>query len=290
MLSRTHSQKRLSPDEKRALIDHMHTEHGVSVRQGCEAVALPRSTYRYQERPRQDEPLIEALSEMVTRHPAIGFWQAHHRLRLAGHAWNHKRVYRVYTAMKLNIRRRARKRLPARVKQKLFVPEAANQVWSLDFMHDSLWNGRTYRLLNVIDDYNRQVLPTAKQWRIEADTSLPALRVIRVLEQLRESRGLPQMIRVDNGPEFISHKLDAWCKQHEITLAFIQPGEPTQNAYIERLNGSLRRELLDPYVFRTIDEVRSKAHEWQHDYNHRRPHKALGYRPPVAAPSTTPSL
>ena len=122
-------------------------------------------------------------------------------------------------------------------------------------------------MLNVIDDFNRQVL------RIETDTSLPSQRVIRVLEQLKETRGLPNMIRVDNGPEFISHKLDAWCKDHKITLAFIQPGKPTQNAYVERFNGSIRRELLNAYVFRTLDEVREKAFEWQEDYNHYRPHK-----------------
>lgn len=214
---------------------------------------------------------------LVEQHPSIGFWQAYYRLRLAGHGWNHKRVYRIYTAMKLNIRRRARKRLPARVKQALFVPSEANQVWSIDFMHDRLWDGRAFRLLNVIDDFNRQVL-----W-IEADTSLPAQRVIRVLERLAESRGLPPMIRVDNGPEFVSHKLDAWCKEHGVVLAYIQPGSPTQNAYAERLNRSLRRELLDAYVFRTLDEVRQKTGEWQHDYNHHRPHKSLGYRPPVAA-------
>lgn len=111
------------------------------------------------------------------------------------------------------------------------------------------WNGRTFRMLNVLDDFNRQVL------RIETNTSLPALRVIGVLEQLKEVRGLPNMIRVDNGPEFISHRLDAWCKYHKITLAYIQPGKPTQNAFIERLNGSIRRELLNAYVFRTLDEV-----------------------------------
>ena len=138
----------------------MHAEHGVSVRRGCEAVGLPRSTYRYEQTVKPDEPVIEALSALVERHPTIGFWQAYHRLRLAGHAWNHKRVYRIYTAMKLNIRRRARKRLPARVKQALFVPAEANQVWSIDFTaavgggHDRLWDGRAFRLLNVIDDFN----------------------------------------------------------------------------------------------------------------------------------------
>lgn len=253
----------------------MTTNHSVSVRQGCKAVRLPRSTYRYKRRPKDDAEIIDALGELVDEKPAIGFWMAFYRLRRAGRPWNHKRVYRVYTALGLNIRRRAKKRLPARVKQQLFQPEGPNEVWSLDYMHDSLWDGRTFRMLNVIDDYNRQVL------RIEADTSLPALRVIRVLEQLEESRGLPAMIRVDNGPEFISHKLDAWCKDRGIMLAYIQPGKPTQNAYVERLNGSIRRELLNTYVFRTLEEVREKAAEWQHDYNHRRPHSALGYRTPV---------
>lgn len=199
----------------------MTTEHGVSVRQGCIAAGVPRSTYLYERKQKDDGNVIDALNDMVAKHPSIGFWQAYHRLRLAGRPWNHKRVYRVYTALGLNIRRRVKKRLPARVKQQLFQPEAPNTVWSLDYMHDSLWDGRTFRMLNVIDDYNRQVL------RIEAGTSLPALRVIRVLEQLEESRGLPAMIRVDNGPEFISHKLDAWCKDRGITLAYIQPGKPT---------------------------------------------------------------
>lgn len=262
----------------------MSTAHGISIRRGCQAVGLPRSTYRYRQKGRDDTPIIDALNDLVRKHPAIGFWQAYHRLRLAGHPWNHKRVYRIYTAMRLNIRRRAKKRLPARIKQRLFVPEKPNQVWSLDFMHDSLWDGRAFRLLNVLDDYNRQVL-----W-IEVDTSLPSLRVIRVLEQLQQSRGLPEMIRVDNGPEFVSHKLDAWSKERGITLAYIEPGKPTQNAYIERLNGSLRRELLNAYVFRTLDEVREKTCDWKNDYNHQRPHKSLGYRTPIEALTQPTSL
>jgi len=257
------------------MVTHMNSEHGISIRQGCRAVALSRSTYRYEGKEKQDEAIIDELNQLITDHPSIGFWQSYHRLRRAGKVWNHKRVYRVYTGLGLNIRRRAKKRLPARVKQQLFQPEGPNEVWSLDFVHDSLWNGRTFRMLNVIDDYNREVL------RIETDTSLPALRVIRALEELKESRGLPNMIRVDNGPEFISRKFDVWCKENKITLAFIQPGKPTQNAYVERLNGSIRRELLNAYVFRTLDDVRERARVWQNDYNHKRPHKALGYRAPV---------
>ena len=253
----------------------MRDEHQISLRQGCKAVNLPRSSYSYQRKPKDDQMIIDVLLGLTFKHPAIGFWQSYHRIRLMGHRWNHKRVYRVYTALKLNIRRRAKKRLPARAKQQLFQPEAANHVWSLDFMHDSLWDGRPFRMLNVMDDYNRQLL-----W-VETDTSLPALRVIRVLNQLKESRGLPEMIRVDNGPEFISRKLDNWCKDHHVTLAFIQPGKPTQNAYVERLNGSIRSELLNAYIFKTLDEVREKTKQWQYDYNHKRPHKSLGYKTPV---------
>lgn len=247
----------------------------MSKRQACEQVNLPRSTFIYRKQLKDDAPLIDAIVGLTEKHPAIGFWMCFYRLRLLGHTWNHKRVYRVYTAMKLNIRRRAKKRLPARVKQQLFQPDAPNQVWSIDFMHDSLWDGRSFRMLNIIDDYNRQVLA------IETDTSLPVLRLIRVLERLKDFHGLPSMIRVDNGPEFISHKLDHWCKEHKIQLAFIQPGEPTQNAFIERLNGSIRRELLNAYVFKSISEVQQKAEDWMIDYNTNRPHKALNYQTPL---------
>ena len=142
-------------------------------------------------------------------------------------------------------------------------------------MSDTLWDGRRFRLLNIIDDYNREVL------HIESDTSLPTVRLIRVLEYLKEFRGVPKMIRVDNGPEFISHKLDMWCRNNKITLAFIQPGKPMQNGYIERCNGNIRKELLNAYVFTSLHEVREKAEEWRQDYNCSRPHKSLGFVPPV---------
>ena len=253
----------------------MIQEHHISIRQACKSVGIHLSSFYYQAKLKEDESIIDSLNELITQQPAIGFWQCHHRLRIKGFRWNHKRVYRVYTSMGLNIRRRSKKRLPARKKQTLFQPEKINQVWSIDFMNDSLWNGNSFRLLNVIDDYNREIL-----W-MEVDTSLPALRVIRVLECLKESRGLPEMIRLDNGPEFISHKLDMWCKTNRITLAFIQPGKPTQNAYVERCNGNIRRELLNAYVFRTVDEIKIKAEQWRVDYNQNRPHKALKYKTPA---------
>lgn len=219
--------------------------------------------------------MIAQLEKLIEKHPAIGFWQSYFRLRRKGFAWNHKRVYRIYTSLKLNIRRRFKKRLPTRVKQALFQPDAINQVWSIDFMSDSLWDGRKFRVLNVIDDYNREMLA------MEADLSLPALRVIRVLEFLLEFRGLPKMIRVDNGPEFISHILDEWCRKHGVELVYIQPGKPMQNGYVERCNGSVRKELLNANVFYTLAEVREKIEDWMEDYNHHRPHQSLGYRAPV---------
>ena len=142
-------------------------------------------------------------------------------------------------------------------------------------MSDSLWDGRRIRLLNIIDDYNREVL------KIETDTSLPTQRVIRSLTSLAITRGLPEMIRVDNGPEFISNKMDMWCKENGVKLIFIQPGKPTQNAYIERFNGTFRRDVLNAYVFKSINEVKKVTQEWIFDYNNNRPHKSLKNKTPM---------
>jgi len=250
-------------------------EQQCSISKACKIVQLPPSTYHYALRPFEDSEIENALLSLIEKHPTIGFWQSHHRLRHKGHIWNHKRLYRVYTAMKLNIRRRAKKRLPERIKMPLSVPTEPNQMWSLDFMSDSLTDGRKFRILNIIDDFNRESLA------IEADTSLPALRVIRTLENIVTHRGKPANIRCDNGPEFISHRLQQWCEDRHITLQYIQPGAPTQNAYIERNNGSLRRELLNAYLFTSLKEVRMMAQEWQQDYNNERPHRALKNQPPM---------
>jgi len=240
-------------------------------------MGMSRTTCQYKARVKDDKEIQEALIALTTKHAAIGFWQCCYRLWNKGSCWNHKRIYRVYTDMKLNIRRRAKKRLPERVKQPLTVPTASNQVWSIDFMSDCLADGRRIRLFNVMDDFNRESLA------IEVDTSLPSFRVIRVLEKLIAERGCPANIRCDNGPEFISHKLEEWCtdESRQISLQFIQPGKPMQNAYIERKNGSIRRELLDAYLFNSLVEVRTMSQEWRIDYNTERPHKSLGYLPPI---------
>jgi putative transposase len=145
----------------------------------------------------------------------------------------------------------------------------------MDFMCDSLVDGRRFRLLNIIDDYNRESLA------IEIDTSLPAMRVIRTLNRLIETRSKPKVIRVDNGPEFISDRLQQWCDEQKIALQFIQPGKPSQNAFVERNNGSLRKELLDAYLFYSLQEVREMSEEWRQDYNRERPHESLGNVPPI---------
>jgi putative transposase len=171
--------------------------------------------------------------------------------------------------MALHLKRKPKKRLPARAAQTLVVPLQANQTWSLDFMSDALSNGRAFRTLNVIDDFNREAL-----W-IEVDTSLPAERVVRVLEQLLFLRGKPARIRMDNGPELISQRLESWAKDRHIDLLHIQPGKPAQNAYIERFNRTYREEVLDAYLFDDLQEVRQITERWLEDYNTIRPHEAL---------------
>lgn len=256
----------------------MLVQEKLSVRQACKIVHISRSLILYQKKQKDDSSLIDALHELVTKHPSIGFWKCYYRLRRRGFACNHKRLYRVYTMLHLNVRRRAKRRLPQRIKDPLCLPEGLNQSWSMDFVCDSLADGRRFRILNIIDDYNRESLA------VEIDTSLPSQRVIRVLEKLVGTREKPKQIRVDNGPEFISDRLQSWCAERSIELKFIHPGKPVQNAFVERNNGSLRKELLDAYLFFTLAEVRAMAEEWRMDYNGSRPHQALGFVPPLEYP------
>jgi putative transposase len=216
-----------------------------------------------------DEPIAQELRQLARRQSRWGCSKMTDYLRNQGHVWNHKRIRRVYRALALHLKRKPKKRLPARVAQALVVPLQANQTWSLDFMSDALSNGRAFRTLNVIDDFNREAL-----W-IEVDTSLPAERVVRVLEQLLSWRGQPTRIRMDNGPELISKRLKSWAQERHIELLHIQPGKPAQNAYIERFNRTFREDVLDAYLFDDLEEVRNITERWLEDYNTIRPHEAL---------------
>lgn len=235
---------------------------------------LSRSGYYYRS-VKNDREAIEALQALAGRYPAYGFRKLFALLRRAGKKWNHKKIYRLYRLLKLNKRRKGKRRLPSRVKQPLQQQQRVNQSWSMDFMSDSLVCGRKFRTLNVIDDCSREVLA------IEIDTSLPTPRVVRTLDRIIEERGKPGQIRVDNGPEFISAVLETWCSDRNITLQYIQPGRPMQNGFIERFNGTYRREILDAYIFFELYEVRRLTENWIIEYNHNRPHEALGNKTPA---------
>jgi putative transposase len=251
-------------------------DYGLSIRRACRAAKLPQRTwYRTREAGvARDAPVIDALQAIVSRHGRWGFWKCFQRLRLDGHGWNHKRVWRVYCRLRLNLPRRTKKRLPLRERQTLAVPAQANALWSMDFMADTLYGGRRFRTFNVLDEGVREALA------IEIDTSLRTERVIRVLEQLKEWRGLPRAIRCDNGPEYTAQTLVDWCQVHHVELRYIQPGKPNQNAYIERFNKTYREEVLDAYVFEDLDQVRELTESWLQRYNEERPHESLGNLPP----------
>lgn len=200
----------------------------------------------------------------------------HYHLRHLNYCWNHKKVYRIYTEMGLNLKRKVKKRLPARVMEPLLQPLYPNITWSMDFMHDVLSTGVNFRCLNIIDDYNRECLA------ITIDTTLNSKRVIRQLDQLAGWRGIPQKIRVDNGPEFIAQALALWANNRGVELKFIEKGKPFQNGYMERFNRSFREEVLDAYCFSRIKEAQAMAHAWMWVYNNERPHQSLNYKPPVA--------
>jgi putative transposase len=250
---------------------------GLSTAQACAMVCLSRASYYRTPRNWRiaDAAVIDALNEQLTKSSRAGFWKCYQRIRRAGHEFNHKRVYRVYRQMGLNLRRRTKRVLPKRIAQPLEVSVFPNRQWALDFMHDTLYCGTRFRTLNIIDEGTRECLA------IEVDTSLPTARVVRVLERLQHERGLPQQIRVDNGPELIAAEFYDWCESHGIEIIYIQPGKPQQNGFVERFNGSLRRELLNAYLFESLSQVREMVWLWMLDYNDERPHESLGDLPPA---------
>jgi putative transposase len=223
----------------------------------------------------RDREVIDWLLAEVDKHPSRGFWKCFDRARHQGRAWNHKRVHRVYCGLRLNVPRRTKRRLATRLRQPLVAPISLNGIWAVDFMHDALYSGRTFRTFNAIDEANREALV------IEAGVSIPSRRVTRVLDQAIEMYGRPAAIRCDNGPEFIAQHFQSWCEDNKIEILFIQPGKPNQNAFIERFNRTFRQEVLGAYLFESVRDVQEIADAWLRDYNENRPHDSLGRIPPT---------
>jgi putative transposase len=246
----------------------------MSERRACKLVDLDRSSYRYEPRPDHNANLRRDLVELARRRPRYGYRRLH-ALLVQRHRASVQRVYRVYTQEKLAVRRLRRKRLsrPAAVSRQLWQP---NQEWALDFVCDSLANGRGIRILTVVDAFTRECLA------LETDTSLSSQRLTRALEQVIQDRGvLPQAIRCDNGPELTSRHFLGWCEQRAIHIIHIQPGKPTQNGHVESFNGRLRDECLNANWFSNLPDARRKITRWKHEYNCERPHSSLGYRTPI---------
>ena len=262
---------------RRAVAAILVGEHGRSVVSACRIAGLSRTAfYRpLRERVDADGPIIRALTALIAQEGRWGFWKCRNRLRDMGYRWNYKRLYRVYLALKLNQVRRTKKRVPTRVKVPLQAVAKLNDTWAMDFMGDTLYSARRYRIFNVIDEGNREALA------IEVDVSLPSERVVAVLDQLATIHGAPRRIRCDNGPEFVAETLREWCTPRGIALIFIQPGKPNQNAYIERFNRTYRTEILNAWVFTTLDEVRDLSEAWRRRYNTERTHDSLGNVPPL---------
>jgi len=260
------------PSQRREMAEKAVAHHKVSIALACRAFGVSETCYRYSPKLKdENEEIADLLVGLTEARKTWGFGLCFLHLRnVKGHPWNHKRVYRIYCKLELNLRIKPRKRLKRDKPDVLAVPDAPNMTWSMDFMADRLGDGRQFRLLNVLDDFNREGLG------IEVDFSLPAERVIRSLNRIIEWRGKPGTIRVDNGPEYISGKLMEWAEKRGITIQHIQPGQPQQNAYIERYNRTVRHEWLDQYIIETIEEAQDFATQWLWTYNNDRPNMGIG--------------
>lgn len=267
----------VSPSHRREMAQWAVGEKQASIRLACATFSISQTCYRYQPALRDENAEIAKwLEDLTHTYKRWGFGLCFMYLRnVKGFPWNHKRVYRIYRELELNLRIKPRRRLKREKPEKLEVPVRPNETWSMDFMADQLTTGRSFRTFNVLDDYNREGLG------IEVDFSLPAQRVIRALDQIIEWRGKPARIRCDNGPEYISGVLQQWAKHHDIDILYIQPGNPQQNAYVERYNRTVRHEWLEMNEFNTIEEAQNTATHWLWTYNNERPNMAIGGITPV---------
>lgn len=241
----------------------------------CRTLLLNRSTY-YQKSVKDDSEVEAKLLAFSKAYPTRGFDWYYLKIRNEGLKWNRKRVLRIYRNMGLKLRRKAKKRINRPYQYALAQPLLPNHTWSMDFMSDTLEDGRRVRVLLIMDDYNREILA------IEVALSITSTHVKGVLERLIFERGKPQHIRTDNGPEFIAHELKDYCVEEKIEQWFIQPGKPNQNGLIERLNRTFREDVLDAYIFENLEDLRYQSQRWMEQYNQGHPHQSLGGKSPLA--------
>jgi putative transposase len=253
---------------------HITASLGLSIRKACLLVDLSRTAYSYQARRGDDTTLRLRMRELAAERKRFGSPRLHIMLKREGLVLNHKRTERIYREEGLALKRKRRRKGAAGSRVVMPVPERPNQKWSMDFVTDSLVTGRRFRALAIVDDCSREC-PA-----IEVDTSLGGRRVIGVLEKLADTRGLPEVITVDNGPEFASKALDEWAYRKGIKLSFIRPGKPIENAFAESFNGRLRDECLNTNWFLNLKHARDVIEEWRIDYNTVRPHSSLGGKTP----------
>lgn len=264
----------VTPAAKKPVVRHLIDTHQLSERRACKLVGVSRTAYRYHHKTPTDAALRERLKELASKYPRYGYLMLHSLLKNDGLVVNKKHTYRLYSEEGLQVRTKKRKKL-IRPRLPMAVPTATNQRWSMDFVSDQLSNGRRFRVLNVVDDFSREMVGQL------VSVSISGQQVARFLTQLLEERSAPETIVCDNGTEFTSKAMFFWSKQTHVKLGFIQPGKPTQNAFVESLNGKFRNECLNQHWFRSLEEARYEIEMWCEHYNNVRPHSSLNYLPPV---------
>lgn len=265
----------MKPADRKPIAIHLIDSHQLSERRACHLAGISRTGFRYEPQTTNDEPLRQRLKQLASDYPWYGYLLLHNLLKQEGLVINKKRTYRLYTEENLQVRTKKRKKL-TRPRLVMNRPSQSNQRWSMDFVADQLSNGRRFRVLNIVDDYSREMVGQLVAFSITGN------QVARFLSQLVEQRGKPEGITCDNGTEFTSKAMFFWSKETVIKLHFIQPGKPTQNAFVESLNGKFRDSCLNQHWFRSLEEARYEIDQWRHHYNHERPHSALNYLTPVA--------
>ena len=249
-------------------------QHGLSQRRACRLVGIDHSTLRYRSRRADDTGLRKRLRELALERRRFGYRRLGWLLAREGHSMNHKKLYRLYREEKLMVRRRGGRKRALGTRAPMELPHTINQRWSLDFVSDTLADGRRFRILCIVDDFSRECVGTV------VDTSLSGVRVVRELDRITLERSTPKVIVSDNGTELTSMAVLRWATDR-VGWHHIQPGKPVQNAFIESFNSKLRDECLNEHVFTSLAEARAIIAAWRHDYNHFRPHSSLGALTPT---------